>query len=372
MADIEEFWDIYHFIKCNGQIIDVRSPLEYEQGHIPRSINLPILDNNERHIVGKCYKEKGKQKAIELAHTIVSGENKKSKILSWLKAYSKNSKTKVICFRGGLRSQTATKWIHEFDTDIQFIKGGYKSFRQAAINYHKHFLDNSDFIVVSGKTGSAKTTLIASLVNKNRAIDLESLAVHRGSAFGGLNLGQQPSQANFENSLAFCMADIYQNKKNHFFIEDESRMIGRIVLGESLFLKMRRAPIVWIETPLEHRIDNILNEYVETPLMKINQILEFADSAGLTYFLNIEQSFKQISKKLGFENFDRIQKMLNISRNEWIQNKTTSSNRDWIRVLLQEYYDPLYLKSMAKRNPEILIKGGISEVQEFCYSYKTE
>ena len=219
-------------LKDQIKLIDVRAPIEFKEGALPYSINLPILLDDEREIVGKTYKDKGNQVAIDVGHSIVNEDKKDKRVNQWLDLIQKNPKAQLYCARGGLRSEIAQAWLKEAGCDIKTISGGFKALRNTCLSIlNDASNDDKKWMILSGRTGSAKTKLINILDN---SICLEGLANHRGSAFGSFDT-PQPTPINFENTLA---CEYLQIADKTVYFEDESRTIGRLVIPENFYKKM--------------------------------------------------------------------------------------------------------------------------------------
>ena len=190
--------DFKKIVLENLPLIDVRAPIEYEKGAFLNSFNLPILDNEERHIIGICYKEKGNEEATKLGYKLVSGKVKEDRLNSWIEFIKSNPSTMLYCFRGGSRSRIAQEWITDaLGKEIYRLEGGYKAFRNYLISSLSIENQNYKPIVLTGFTGSGKTIVLKEIEN---SIDLEGIANHRGSSFGA-HANPQPTQINFENNL---------------------------------------------------------------------------------------------------------------------------------------------------------------------------
>ena len=186
--------DFKNIVLKNIPLIDVRAPIEFEKGAFQTSVNLPILTNEERHIIGICYKEKGNDEATKLGYEIVSGKTRENRISGWIDFIDKNPDSMIYCFRGGSRSTIAQKWISEIGKrEIVKLEGGYKSFRNFLINSLEPNSIKAKPLILTGYTGSGKTILLNNLKN---SIDLEGIANHRGSTFGH-HVTIQPTQINF-------------------------------------------------------------------------------------------------------------------------------------------------------------------------------
>ncbi len=201
-------------------VIDVRSPKEFETGHIPGAHNIPIFSNEERAIVGTKYKQEGREPAILVGLEIVGSKLKS--FANTARKLSKNNQLLVHCWRGGMRSSSMA-WLFEMVGIKTFIlEGGYKAFR----NYGKSQLAASKkLIILGGLTGSGKTETLLKIKEKGeQVVDLEGLAHHKGSAFG--SLGQKPQLPNeqFENNLIYEWLTLDITKS--IWLEDESHSIG--------------------------------------------------------------------------------------------------------------------------------------------------
>lgn len=269
--------DINEFIFSsfgNNVIIDVRSPKEFLQGHIPNAINIPLFDNDERAEVGTIYKQKGKQEAISRGLEIVGP--KMATIANTALSLAKDNTIYVHCWRGGMRSGSVAWLLELYGLKVFTLKGGYKSFRKTVLH---SFTKQYPFVVLGGKTGSGKTLILNKLLQLNQqVIDLEGLAHHKGSAFGALGETPPPSQEHFENKLAcqLICADLLKP----IWVEDEGRMIGKKVIPEGIWNQIRTAKILHINLPFEERVKYLVAEYgkfskqeLEASILKITKRL---------------------------------------------------------------------------------------------------
>lgn len=348
-------------------ILDVRAPTEYQQNHFSRSTCLPILSNEERHQVGICYHDQGKEVAIALGHELVSGEIRRQRTQDWIREVEKHSRIFLMCARGGLRSRTAQTWMAECGIVVPRIAGGAKALRQVALSQLSTGVASLRTVVLSGATGSGKTKLLRQLSSqssRSRVLDLEAIANHRGSAFGAFPT-PQPAQAVFENALAFEIAREveWMNSRQVLpslppvWIEDESRMVGQCTLPEELFLSLRRSGVVRLQEPMEVRVANTYREYVEEPL----------SIQGIpSCFAHLESSLMRIEKRLGGLNTKECLVSLHQCRIDLeAQRPNHEVDRRWIEWLLHRYYDPLYEKSFQRRQPTVLFQGTALEVKEW-------
>ncbi len=183
------------------------------------------MSDAERAQVGICYKQQGQDAAIKLGHQLVSGELKAQRLAQWAAFARQHPQGYLYCFRGGLRSQTVQRWLREEGIDYPLVIGGYKAMRRFLLEELERSLASASFVLVSGKTGTGKTRVIAHLA---RAVDLEGLANHRGSSFGQMPT-PQPSQIDFENGLSIALLRLLAKSSGPIFLEDEGRLIGCLV-----------------------------------------------------------------------------------------------------------------------------------------------
>ncbi len=258
---------IDEFLKLseNFPVVDVRSPKEFQQGHIPNAHNIPLFSDDERAKVGTTYKQIGREKAIEIGYEIVNPKRKSffeqtEKIISAVKLPTPNSQLPTVlvhCWRGGMRSAGFANFLNENGFNTHTLARGYKSYRNYVLNI---FTQDFNFIILGGETGSGKTEILKKISEAGEAIiDLESLAHHKGSAFGSLGEKPQPTQEQFENDLAFELMKKKSSKR--IFLEDESRAIGSRQVPNPLWDKMKQAPIVRVKIPKEKRIERLMNDY---------------------------------------------------------------------------------------------------------------
>jgi tRNA 2-selenouridine synthase len=346
----------------NTPIIDVRAPVEFKAGSIPGSINLPILDDDERHQVGLCYKNQGQDAAVVLGHKLVSGQNLERKVSSWKSEVAKNPSAIVTCFRGGLRSQSAQKFLAEVGIEISRLEHGYKSARQFFIDNLQSYAAATPMVILSGTTGSGKTHILNNVASFYPSIDLEGLAHHRGSAFGAWSI-PQPAQVDFENRLSVKTMQIAGTSKTPLLLEDESRLIGSCHIPEYFFLRMRASSVILVEESLQTRIDNIFEDYITTLIDE-----KTSDETALQLFSKYKTSILKIQKKLGGMRATEILGDMQICEAEFLESKQTSKNKVWIEKLLTWYYDAMYLSSLQLRAPAIEFKGTAAEIKAYLQS----
>lgn len=237
-------------------IIDVRSPGEFAKAHIPDAVNIPLFSNDERAEVGTLYKRKGPRQAM-MRGLEFAGQ----KLTHYVQEVSQKvdgNEIVVHCWRGGKRSASMATLFEFMGFEVTVLEGGYKAYRNFVLN---RFIEKKlKLIVLGGPTGSGKTKVLEALRSKGeQVIDLEGLARHRGSTFGALGMGQQPTSEQFENDLF----EVFQqtDPARPVWVENESRSIGSVYIPVGLWDQMVIAPLVDIEIPLEKRVDNLVEEY---------------------------------------------------------------------------------------------------------------
>lgn len=336
-------------------MMDVRAPVEFSRGAFPQAVNLPLMNDEERRLVGIRYKQAGQDRAIELGHELVSGDLKAQRIAQWQAFARKHPDGYLYCFRGGLRSRTTQQWLKESGVDYPLIIGGYKAMRRFLIDSLEALTQELDFVVLSGRTGTGKTRLLSKLPNY---IDLEALARHRGSSFGQ-TLSPQPGQIDFENSLAIALLKARYQGQGPVYIEDESRLIGRCALPLSFKNRLSESPLIVLESSLEERVEVVLQDYV------IDMLRAFIERDGeqqgyLAFSRYLFASVERIERRLGSERKKHILALMQeaLDQHTWsAEEQDYSAHRLWINTLLSEYYDPMYDYQLEKKQERVRIRG---------------
>ncbi|MBP6396574.1 MAG: tRNA 2-selenouridine(34) synthase MnmH [Saprospiraceae bacterium] len=280
---------ISHFYAWNADLVlDVRSPSEYNHAHIPGALNLPLFTDEERSVVGTLYKQNSRQEAIKTGLTYF-GPRMKEMVLTvekWLRQkFELNDEVELIpsdytlvvhCWRGGMRSGGVAWLLDLYGFKVQVLEGGYKAFRNWVLGI---FQKPHDLNIIAGNTGAAKTRVLHALSVKGRCvIDLESLAAHKGSAFGNIGMPEQPGQEMFENLLAFELAK-WDGKT--IWLEDESIRIGQVNLPKEFWILMQKSIHYVLHVPFEKRLEYTVEEYGKLPLEKmINAIVRIKKRLG--------------------------------------------------------------------------------------------
>jgi len=236
-------------------LIDVRTPLEFVQGHIPGAFNLPIFTNEERVSVGTTYKQVGREEAILLGFDITG--SKWSGFIKEALEIAPQKKIAVHCWRGGMRSGAMAWALDLYGFEVYLIEGGYKSYRRWALG---QFEWDWKLTVLGGKTGSGKTKILHHLQSMNeQIIDLEDLAQHQGSSYGTMNKMIQPTQEQFENNLAYQLSLL--DPERSIWVEDESLTIGKRVIPQFFWRNMRNSVLINVNVPLQQRVEILVEEY---------------------------------------------------------------------------------------------------------------
>jgi tRNA 2-selenouridine synthase len=310
---ITDFFDL----RQHHPVVDVRSQGEFGAGHIGGAINIPLLNNEERAVVGTTYKQKGQGDAIKEGFKLVGP--RLEGIINEAERIAGGKEILVHCWRGGMRSNNFCQFVGMAGIRSQSLAGGYKAYRQVAFDSFKRPLP---IILLTGCTGSGKSEVLRSLAAQGEQIlDLENLACHKGSAFGGLLMPPQPTTEQFQNDLFEAISKLDTSKR--VWVEDESLAIGKIFLPEDFWLTMKQRPLVQMDVSKEVRIQRLVNEY---------------GPADRATFLEI---MGKITKKLGGQHFKEAKEKL-------LQGDMAST----IDILLT-YYDKAYLESIGKRKDHI-------------------
>ncbi len=304
-------------------VIDVRSPAEFAEDHVPGAINLPVLDNEERARVGTIYKQVSPFDARKIGAALVF-RNAANHIESSLSHHDGAWRPLVYCWRGGQRSGSFAWLLREIGWRSDVVRGGYKTYRRLVVDMlHDRALPYR-FVQLGGYTGTAKTELLPLLAAKGvQVIDLERLANHRGSLLG--SMGDQPSQKAFESALAgeLCRLD----PARPVLVEAESSKIGQILVPPSVWDAMKVAPWIEVSAPLDARTEYLLRAY--------DDIL--SDTATL-------------HARLAPLKAHRGEALVA----QWIGLSTAGDKRALTRSLMQDHYDLAYAKSMKAMAPNVI------------------
>ncbi len=302
----------YLFATAETPVVDVRSPGEFEAGHVTGAISIPLFADEERAIVGTIYKQQGKKDAIEKGLEIVGPK---------MAALAKNAEDAAVddsiavyCWRGGMRSNRMAWLFEQVGLNCTVLEGGYKAYRNAVL---QGFSELENLIVIDGPTGSGKTDILHALKDaEEQVLDLEGLANHKGSAFGNIGLGKQPSSQQFQNDLHHELGKL--NPEKRIWIEREGMTIGNVYLPQPLWEKMRVSTAIAIDVPMEMRVERLVNDY---------------GSASKT---ELEKSIRKLQQRLGGQHMKAALEFLE-------ENRLAE-----VAELLLHYYDKRYAFSKKK------------------------
>ena len=337
-------WDT----KKINQIIDVRSPCEYKDDHIPGSINLPVLNDKERNLIGTIYKKESPFKAKKLGASLISKNISvfiKNKFINNLGSW----KPLIYCWRGGQRSKSIAITLSEIGWEVHLLRGGYKTYRKKVNNSLNKIIKDHKFIILRGKTGTAKTRIIEKLIfNGESAINLENLAKHKGSLLGNYPNIPQPSQKFFESLLYYEFKKLKKNTS--VFIESESSKIGDLFLPSKLIEKIENSPCIEIKSTVENRASFLVKDYKNFILKKNS----------------FNKLFTHANTRLG----------KNIV-NKWKNNYKSKNWKELALQLIVEYYDPLYSFKKNQKNNKVLESYNLKtlnnyHINRFCLYLKKQ
>jgi tRNA 2-selenouridine synthase len=322
-------------------VFDVRSPAEYKHAYIPGAYNLPLFTDEERKVVGTAYKQQSREAAIKIGLDFFG--SKMRKMIEEVESVVENVKThktnatngelppKIIlvhCWRGGMRS-AGVAWLFDlYGFKVYTLIGGYKQFRNYVL---QSFELSYDFKIVGGFTGSGKTQVLNALKRiGEKVIDLEALACHKGSAFGAIEQPPQPSQEMFENLLYYELqknSSISNEEQGScIWLEDESQRIGLVNIHQSIWNRMRKSTVFFIDIPFEERLDYVVDSYGKLDKEKM------------------VKAIIRIGKRLG-----------GLETKTCINYLLEDKVKECFRILLK-YYDKYYLKGLQNRvNSDSLI-----------------
>lgn len=347
-------------------MLDVRAPIEFAQGSFPNTVNLPLMTDDERQAVGLTYKEQGQDAAIALGHSLVNGPIKDARVAQWMQFATFNPTGVLYCFRGGLRSQISQQWLAEVGVNYPRILGGYKAMRQYLITAFEDNVAQTDFTVVGGLTGCGKTDVIRAIKGK---LDLEGIARHRGSSFGG-RAERQPTQIDFENQLSIHLLKLLDQGYQNVAVEDESNLVGRCAIPLVLRTKTQGSPLVWVTAPLEERVERILRDYVVD--LHDDYVEAFGQDEGrVKYQAHLTKSLNNLRKRLGLARFDELNGFLNDALQSQMSGGSFDLHRRWVEPLLTDYYDPMYAYQRQQKAHKPHFEGDAPSVIAFLLQHQS-
>ena len=296
-------------------ILDVRTPAEFAQGHIPGARNMPLFSNEERAEIGTLYKQVSKENAFRRGLEVVGP--RLTEYIEKAAQYAPGKKVGVHCWRGGQRSSSIAQLLAYSGFDVSVLEGGYKAFRNFVLCAFKEW--DYRIVVLGGKTGSGKTEILHHLRSEGeQVLDLEGLARHKGSAFGALGQEPQPSVEHFENELFSELKQMDFSRR--IWVENESRSIGKIFIPQGFWDNMKSSPLIHIEVPFHIRVERLMNDYASFPKEKLLA------------------SLRKIERRMGPQNMKAAKEACE------------SGDLKTATELALRYYDKAYLMATAKGN----------------------
>jgi tRNA 2-selenouridine synthase len=301
------------------EVIDVRSPAEFAEDHIPGAVNLPVLSDAERERVGTMYKQISSFEAKKVGAALVS-RNIAHHLESYLATKPKSYRPLVYCWRGGSRSGSLTHILQKIGFAAMQLDGGYKAYRRHVLAELARLPSLFAFRVVCGTTGSGKSRLLQSLASEGaQVLDLEALAAHRGSLLGALPDQPQPPQKSFESAIWFALSRF--DPARPVFVESESKKIGALRVPDTLITAMRASPCIRLEVPLAARVKLLTEDYVH-------------------FLHNPETINSQLAHLVSLRGSDTVA--------AWQALVNQQAWDELVASLLEQHYDPAYLKSLSK------------------------
>ncbi|MFK0729729.1 MAG: tRNA 2-selenouridine(34) synthase MnmH [Gloeotrichia echinulata GP01] len=305
-----------------SEIIDVRSPREFAEDHIPGAINLPVLNNAERAEIGTIYKQVCPFTARKIGGALVS-RNIYQHLSQHFAAKNKDYRPLVYCGRGGQRSGSMALALAQIGWRVTILEGGYKTYRAYIRQELEHLPQQFTYQILCGLTGSGKTYILDKMRQRGaQVLDLESLANHRGSLLGQEWLGElsaQPSQKYFETLLIQQLQQF--NPHQPVWVESESTKIGQLFLPQSLWEKMKLASCVELELAVGARVQLLLEEYPHL----------------VTHTHILKRKLEKLKFRCGWEKLGQWYKL--IDDGEW---------ELFVKDILSSYYDPIYRQSINR------------------------
>lgn len=244
------------FLTAAGAIVDVRSPAEFARGHLPGAVNLPLFSDAERAAVGTAFRQEGRRRAVQLGLEMV-GPRLAEMAGELAGLADAAAELRIHCWRGGLRSSSVAWLAGLQQLRVRLLAGGYKAYRRWVLEQMER---PWPLLLLGGRTGTGKTDLLLALESRGAAVvDLEGLARHRGSSFGGLGLPAQPSTEQFENRLAERLGQL--QGRGPIWVEAESAQVGRCRIPAAFWHRMREAAVVEIDRPMAVRVAQLVAVY---------------------------------------------------------------------------------------------------------------
>ena len=301
-------------------IIDVRTPLEYIEDHIPKSVNFPVLSNIQRHEIGIQYKENSFL-AKKIGAQLISANI--SNIISKIK-FEKKEKVLIYCWRGGLRSLSLYLVLKQIGYDVYLLEGGYKSYRRFVVNFLEKVAPIYKYNQIMGITGVGKTLFLKELSKQYQVIDFEGLAKHKGSILGNIPKQTQPTQKYFETLIYEKLINF--NLKKNIWVEAESIKVGKLNIPSLIWKSMPLGKNIKLISSLDERVNYILKDYKY-----------FTSNPNL-----MSEALKVLKQIIPKEDFQNIE--LSLKKKDYFE---------LVRSLIVYHYDKAYKKTRAENHSNI-------------------
>lgn len=322
-------------LSAYDMIIDVRSPGEFVEDHIPGAVNLPVLDDDERARVGTTYVQESRFLARRMGAALVA-KNIGRHLETALANEGPDFKPLIYCWRGGQRSNSMALVLAQVGWRVMVLKGGYKTYRRAV---QKRLYDDElglRLVLLDGGTGTGKTDMLKSVARRGvQVLDLENLALHRGSLFGALAGKPQPSQKWFESTLMKALAGMDPSRP--VLVEAESSKIGNRTLPPALWRAMERAPRIEISAPIEKRASYLVNRYRDV-------VLDRALLERVLSQLEVYPGRKQLAN--------------------WRELADAGQFEELVQQVVERHYDPAYARFSARNSRPVLDRVEIADFGE--------
>ncbi|MGB3618769.1 MAG: tRNA 2-selenouridine(34) synthase MnmH [Catalinimonas sp.] len=297
----------------NKPVLDVRAPAEFAHGHIPGARSVPLFTDEERATVGTTYKQVSRDEALKVGLEFVGP--KMRTLVEAAEAVAPDRRVLVHCWRGGMRSGSVAWLLQTAGFAVDTLAGGYQGYRRQLMD---DFAAPRPLVMLGGETGSGKTAILHALGDLDQAVvDLEGLAHHRGSAFGGIGLPPQPTTEQFHNDLhaRWQAAD----PTCPLWVEDESFSIGTVQVPAPLWEQMKAARVVHVRVPRAARVERLVAEY---------GVLDQGELAA---------AIRRIQKRLGPQHVPELIQVLG------------EGDLHQVADRLLDYYDKSYRRGLARR-----------------------
>ncbi|MGE4356226.1 tRNA 2-selenouridine(34) synthase MnmH [Halothiobacillus sp.] len=357
--------DLKRVLLENIPLLDVRAPVEFNAGAFPESTNIPLLTDEERHLIGIRYKTQGQDAAIALGYALVDKQQKQQRIARWAEFFQTHPNGMLYCFRGGLRSRLTQRMLmDEAGITVPRIVGGYKAMRRFLLDRLQADAEQAKLVVLGGRTGTGKTVLLHQC---ERFVDLEGIAHHKGSAFGQ-ELEAQPPQISIDNEIAIAlMRNRVARPDAPIMLEDEGSKIGARSVPPPLWEAMQKAPLVVLHTPVEKRIEQVFEDYITSRYQKLIRMYG-REQAEETLKTNILQSLDSIKKRLELSRHKDLSALALTGLNHYFASGDKLGIESLIEQLLIGYYDPMYDYQINKKKHRIVFQGTETEIRDWWFS----